>query len=140
VSAALKLVTVSNNTEFSRVYKRGKKAVCAYFSVHFLKRPETDLVKCNQVRFGFTLKKKTIGSAVERNLLKRRLKEGARDFLKKIEPASALSAYDIVITPFTSAKQADFHILKDRLIYVLNRNVVRDAYAEDRSAEMLKSA
>ncbi len=134
------LITLKKSAEFSRTYKKGKKTVTPYFSVHIFKRNEAENEKENAPRFGFTLKKKTIRSAVTRNKMKRRLKEAVRCFLVKPEIQDFTLDYDVVITPFSSIVQANFQAVLERVLYVLNRYIVREAFADIKSTDLLRSA
>ena len=63
-----KIISLSRNSEFQRLYRRGKSAVRPTLVMYAIKGRQ------GQIRLGITAGKK-IGGAVERNRAKRRLRE-----------------------------------------------------------------
>ncbi|MBV9339508.1 MAG: ribonuclease P protein component [Acidobacteria bacterium] len=85
------------HAEFERVYRQGRRYFASHLTVFFLRR--TDRAG---LRFGFTVGK-ALGGAVERNRMKRRLREAVRlSGLERAIPA------DIVINPRRSLLETDF--------------------------------
>jgi len=82
--------------DFELVYKRGKRHFTANMTLFYLRRADTE-----GARFGFTLPK-FLGGAVERNRIKRRLREAVRLHARMIAPV------DIVINPKKSALRVRF--------------------------------
>jgi ribonuclease P protein component len=104
------------HADFERVYKQGRRHFSASMTVFYWPRPETnasaDALAATRtrvsaphgLRVGFTVGR-ALGGAVERNRMKRRLREAVR-------LAGALScagvAADVVINPKKSLLKADF--------------------------------
>jgi ribonuclease P protein component len=93
---------VLRHGDFERVYKRGKRFFAAHMTVFYLRRDQEE-----RARFGFTVGK-FLGGAVERNRIKRRLREAVRLH------ASQLNApVDVILNPKKSALTADFAQLEN---------------------------
>ena len=80
-----KVIPLTENYEFRRVYARGKSAVRPTVVVYALRRPG------KTVRVGLTATKK-IGSAVERNRARRLLRESVRTLWPRLR-----SGVDLVL-------------------------------------------
>jgi ribonuclease P protein component len=95
------------HSDFERVYKQGRRHFAAHMTVFYLRRPD-DVLKC--ARVGFTVSK-ALGGAVQRNRIRRRLREAIRlgDFSTDV-------AVDVVINPKRSALAADFNDLQSEVI------------------------
>ncbi|HOA91612.1 MAG: ribonuclease P protein component [Bacillota bacterium] len=91
------------NTDFVRVYEKGKYSADRYVVVHFLPN------QLGVSRIGFSVSKK-IGKSVTRNLVKRRL----RAIMQKLSP-KIKQGYDIVISARVGAQEADFDSLEKSL-------------------------
>ena len=74
-----KIVALSNNKEFQNLIKK-KKISNKYITIYFGKLDNKDYKKLN---ISFSVKKK-IGNAVNRNKIKRRLRNIIDDAIKKI--------------------------------------------------------
>jgi ribonuclease P protein component len=87
------------HSDFERVYKQGRRHFAAHMTVFYLGRPDE---KLKGARVGFTVSK-ALGGAVQRNRIRRRLREAVRlgDFSTGV-------AVDVVINPKRSALTADF--------------------------------
>ena len=85
------------HADFERVYKRGRRHFAAHMTVFYLARERGE-----GLRIGFTVGK-VLGGAVERNRMKRRLREAAR--LRW--PEDRVPA-DVVINPKKSVLRVDF--------------------------------
>jgi len=94
------------HTDFERVYKQGKRYFAAHMTVFYLRRLEG-----SGPRVGFTVGK-GLGTAVERNRVRRRLREAVRLHRREID-----APVDVVINPKKSALKADFS--------ELDRDIVR---------------
>ena len=92
------------HTDFERVYKQGKRHFAAHMTVFFLRRSAGD-----GLRVGFTVGK-IVGSAVARNRVRRRLREGVR--LHRLE---LIAPVDVVIHPKKSARKAQFSELDSEI-------------------------
>ncbi len=84
-------VSLKQNHEFRRLYQKGKSAVSPYFAVYCRKtsRPESRLGITTGVR---------LGHAVQRNRVRRRIRELYRTNEKRLAPG-----YDIVVVARTRA-------------------------------------
>ncbi|WP_100065410.1 ribonuclease P protein component [Miniphocaeibacter massiliensis] len=96
-----------SNRDFRKVYKKGK----GYFNKHF-----TIIIRKNKLqgsRVGFSITKKH-GNAVERNKLKRRLKEIVRHNFNLIK-----EGYDIVVIPKQNTKNLSYQELEKSATHLL---------------------
>jgi ribonuclease P protein component len=94
------------HADFERVYKQGRRHFSASMTVFYWPRPEAvvELAKARPegLRVGFTVGR-ALGGAVQRNRMKRRLREAVR----MTRPAQGVSA-DVVINPKKSLLTNDF--------------------------------
>ena len=98
---------LARKSEFDAVYSTGKRRSNSHFAV-FVRANERPLS-----RFGFSIKK-TLGGAVVRNRMRRRLREMVRCHREEI-PAG----WDIVIHPKPSVAKAPFAALTAELLRLL---------------------
>ena len=92
------------HADFERVYKQGRRHFAAHMTVFYLRRQEGE-----GLRVGFTVGR-VLGGAVERNRMKRRLREAVR------RQCPGLTApVDVVINPKKSLLTADFAGLMDEI-------------------------
>ena len=75
-----KITSLSKNEDFKSILN-GKKISNKYLTIFFKKISDKDYKKLN---ISFITKKKTIGNAVKRNKIKRRLRNIMNDAIKKI--------------------------------------------------------
>jgi ribonuclease P protein component len=85
------------HADFERVYKQGKRHFATHMTVFYLGRTEGE-----GLRIGFTVGR-PLGGAVERNRMKRRLREAVR-----LNRPAESAAVDVVINPKKSLLRADF--------------------------------
>ena len=85
------------HADFERVYKQGRRHFSASMTVFYWQRPEA-----SGLRIGFTVGR-ALGGAVQRNRMKRRLREAVR-LTRPIDGANA----DVVINPKKSVLTVDF--------------------------------
>jgi ribonuclease P protein component len=94
------------HADFERVYKQGRRHFSATMTVFYWPRPELEtkpgLSAPRGLRIGFTVGR-ALGGAVDRNRMKRRLREAVR----MSRPAVGVVA-DVVINPKKSLLTADF--------------------------------
>jgi ribonuclease P protein component len=92
------------HADFERVYKEGRRHFSQSMTVFYVARtPSSACEETSQaLRVGFTVGR-TLGGAVQRNRMKRRLREAVRVSL----PAGNI-AVDVVINPRKSVLDADF--------------------------------
>lgn len=101
------------HADFERVYKLGKRHFSASMTVFYRQRPETVASSARAdaagtvlgARVGFAVSR-VLGGAVERNRMKRRLREAVR----LTRPAAGVNA-DVVIHPKKALLTADFSAL-----------------------------
>ena len=94
------------HADFERVYKLGRRHFAAHMTVFYLRRDE---LQPQGLRVGFTVGR-VLGEAVQRNRMKRRLREAVR--LNGFPPE--VSA-DVVINPKRSLLTADFEELRNEV-------------------------
>jgi ribonuclease P protein component len=88
------------HADFERVYKQGRKHFSSHITVFYLRREDGE-----GMRVGFTVGR-ALGGAVDRNRMKRRLRESVR--LTRPRPSPAV---DVVINPKKSVRTVTFPIL-----------------------------
>ena len=98
------------HADFERVYKSGRRHFSASLTAFYLARQEDETVEASAaaprgLRVGFTVGR-ALGGAVERNRMKRRLREAVR----LSHPPRRVSA-DVVINPKKSLLTMDFDAL-----------------------------
>ena len=98
-------VRLLRHTDFERGYKQGKRYFAGHMTFFYLRRIER-----NGPRVGFTVGK-VLGTAVERNRVKRRLREAVRLHRRELN-----AAVDVVINPKKSALKADFLALGSDIV------------------------
>jgi ribonuclease P protein component len=107
-------VRLLRHADFERVYKQGRRHFASHLTVFYLARQDG-----KGSRVGFTVGK-VLGGAVERNRMKRRLREAVR--LHGPVPA----AMDVVINPKKSLLTAPFADLRsevNRAFEVMEKSV-----------------
>ena len=96
-------IRLLRHADFERVYQKGRRHFSPHMTVFYLRRDSDE-----GLRIGFTVSR-ALGGAVDRNRMKRRLREGVR-----LRRPAACAAVDIVINPKRSLLSADFEtILKE---------------------------
>jgi ribonuclease P protein component len=85
------------HADFERVYKQGRRHFASHMTVFYLRGAEGQ-----GLRVGFTVGR-LLGGAVERNRMKRRLREAVRQHRRSVTAAA-----DVVINPKKSLLRADF--------------------------------
>lgn len=94
------------HADFERVYKQGRRHFAAHMTVFYQYREGEEL---KGARVGFTVSK-ALGGAVQRNRIRRRLREALR-----LSQFSTAIAVDVVINPKRSALTADFTGLRSEV-------------------------
>jgi len=105
------------HADFERVYKEGRRHFASHMTVFYLRRDAGD-----GLRVGFTVGR-VLGGAVQRNRIKRRLREAVRLH----RPVEAIPA-DVVINPKKSLLTAGFSDVEKeviRALEVIRRSVER---------------
>ena len=96
------------HSDFERVYKQGRRHFAAHMTVFFLRRRQGQGLD-EGLRVGFTVGR-VLGGAVQRNRMKRRLREAVRQHRQQ----AAVPA-DVVINPKKSVLNAEFSVLSQEV-------------------------
>ena len=103
------------HSDFERVYKQGRRHFSSHMTVFYLRQAEGDsslgAVPEKGARVGFTVGR-VLGGAVERNRIKRRLREAVR--LQRAVLKSA-GAVDVVINPKKSVLTLEFSVVLEEV-------------------------
>ena len=97
------------HADFERVYKQGRRHFAAHLTVFYWSRSGETGERSVGTRVGFTVSK-ALGGAVQRNRMKRRLREAVR--LEGVSPG--LNA-DIVINPKRTLLTVEFSELRNEV-------------------------
>lgn len=92
------------HADFERVYKQGRRHFAAHMTVFYLRRDEV-----SNLKVGFTVGR-GLGGAVERNRMKRRLREAVR-----LHRPVTLKGVDVVINPKKSLLTVDFAEIENEI-------------------------
>ncbi len=101
-------VRLLRHAEFERVYKQGRRHFSASITVFYWPRPAEETPTAG-LRVGFTVGR-ALGGAVQRNRMKRRLREAVR----MMRPPAGVAA-DVVINPKKSLLATDFAALQNEV-------------------------
>lgn len=110
------------HSDFDRVYKQGRRHFSSHMTVFYLRQAEGALPEIappetappeKRPRVGFTVGR-VLGGAVERNRIKRRLREAVRQRRSALQGAGACSV-DVVINPKKSALTVEFSVLLEEV-------------------------
>jgi ribonuclease P protein component len=96
------------HADFERVYKQGRRHFSASITVFYWPRPAQE-TPTSGPRIGFTVGR-ALGGAVQRNRIKRRLREAVR-----MSPPPAGVAADVVINPKKSLLTIEFAALQNEV-------------------------
>ncbi|MBO5212977.1 MAG: ribonuclease P protein component [Clostridia bacterium] len=117
----MKHIAICENHLFSKTYARGSKFICKDFVLYVLKDLKAfKLMKENPQkqyvnRVGITVSKK-LGGAVERNRIKRILREGLRQTEKDYD---LKKGYLVVLVARNSALSAKSDIIKKEIVHAM---------------------
>ena len=100
------------HADFEKVYRSGRRLFCAHMTVIFLRR---DSVPPGPARVGFAITR-MMGKAVDRNRVRRRLREATRLNLSAVG-----NAVDVVIHPKKSAQTMNFAELTQEVARAFER-------------------
>jgi len=98
------------HSDFERVYKQGRRHFSSLMTVFYLRRTEGALPD-RGARIGFAVGR-VLGGAVQRNRIKRRLREAVRLRRSVLHGAGAV---DVVINPKKSALTVEFTVVLDEV-------------------------
>jgi ribonuclease P protein component len=93
------------HADFERVYKQGRRHFSSNMTVFFLRQPED----AGKARVGFTVGR-VLGGAVQRNRIKRRLREAVR-----LRRSTLLGPVDVVINPKKSILTLEFVLVLEEV-------------------------
>jgi ribonuclease P protein component len=103
------------HSDFERVYKQGRRHFSSHMTVFYLRQAEgaspQGAVPEKGARVGFTVGK-VLGGAVERNRIKRRLREAVRLRRSVLKSAGAV---DVVINPKKSVLTLEFSVVLEEV-------------------------
>jgi ribonuclease P protein component len=103
------------HSDFERIYKQGRRHFSSHLTVFYLRRAEGDsstgAVGEKGARIGFTVGR-VLGGAVERNRIKRRLREAVRLRRALLKGAGAV---DVVINPKKSVLTLEFSVVLEEV-------------------------
>lgn len=91
------------HADFERVYKQGKRHFSSHMTVFYLRQTE------GRARVGFTVGR-VLGGAVQRNRIKRRLREAVR-----LRRAALKAPVDVVINPKKSVLAVEFPVVVEEV-------------------------
>ena len=94
------------HADFQQVYQRGRRQFTGNMTVFFLRRCAEEVSESSSVRVGLTVGK-VLGGAVERNRIKRRMREAVR-----LSWPTETAPVDIVFNPRKSVLQLPFGELR----------------------------
>jgi ribonuclease P protein component len=96
------------HSDFEHVYKQGRRHFSSHITVFYLRRAEGALPD-RGARIGFTVGR-VLGGAVQRNRIKRRLREAVR-----LRRAVLQGAVDVVINPKKSVLTVEFSVVLEEV-------------------------
>jgi len=103
------------HSDFERVYKQGRRHFSSHMTVFYLRQAEgaspNGALPEKSARVGFTVGR-VLGGAVERNRIKRRLREAVR--LRRAVLAG-VGAVDVVINPKKSVLSLEFSLVLEEV-------------------------
>lgn len=98
------------HSDFERVYKQGRRHFSSHMTVFYLRQGEAPSSEPS-ARVGFTVGR-VLGGAVERNRIKRRLREAVRLRRSVLKDAGAV---DVVINPKKSVLTLEFSVVLEEV-------------------------
>ena len=113
--------TLNKNHEFKRLYNKGKSAASQCVVVYCRRTGR------NENRIGFTVSTK-IGGAVQRNRVRRRLKE-----IYRLNEEKLSHGYDIVIVARVRSRYIGYHEMESSVLSLFRKlNIMREGKDEKR--------
>ncbi|MGR0318569.1 ribonuclease P protein component [Agromyces sp. ZXT2-3] len=107
---------ITSADDYRFIVRRGAKVAGAH-TVSYIRSREAG----SDARFGFIVSKK-VGTAVRRNLVRRRLKAAGREFVD-----GGVTAVDVVVRALPTAAGADYAELRGELAAALSARAARRA-------------
>jgi ribonuclease P protein component len=112
------------HSDFDRVYKQGRRHFSSHMTVFYLRRAEGP--SSGSVRVGLTVGR-VLGGAVDRNRIRRRLREAVRLRRSVLMGLADACSVDVVINPKKSVLTVEFSVVLDevgRALEVIAKKVV----------------
>jgi ribonuclease P protein component len=121
------------HADFDRVYRKGRRHFATHMTVFYLRREDDELQAQSPppFRVGFTVSK-VLGGAVQRNRMRRRLREAVR--LQAMPPPNG---FDVVINPKASLLTANFAELKAEIAKAFQ--VIQRSFSRENSSQNPKT-
>ena len=101
------------HSDFERVYKQGRRHFSPHMTVFYLPRP-SGAAETAGTRVGFTVGR-ALGGAVDRNRIKRRLREAVRLRRSVFSGVGLEAAADVVINPKKSVLTLEFQVVLEEV-------------------------
>lgn len=100
------------HADFRRVYEHGRRHFSGNLTAFYMRRPAEDSAT-DATRIGLTVSK-ALGNSVERNRIRRRVREAVRFHLREL--AGLAVPVDIVLNPKKSVLKIDFAVLSEEVL------------------------
>ena len=107
---------ITTADDYKGVVRRGRRYVTAHFVTYVRSGPEVQTSGARGARFGFIVAK-TVGGAVQRNRVRRRLKAACLALLDRVPPGN-----DVVIRALPGSSEASWEILRSEISESLERS------------------
>lgn len=115
---------IVHGSDYRNTVRRGRKSATAHCVVYVRPRPEDVLPEAQEPRFGFIVAK-TVGNAVVRNTVRRRLKAVAREALIRTSstPGFLPPRTDVVIRALPGSMEVPWSTLLEEITGVIDKGV-----------------
>ena len=107
---------ITTADDYKGVVRKGRRYVTPHFVTYVRSGPEVSTSGVQGARFGFIVAK-TVGGAVQRNRVRRRLKAASYLMLKDVQPGT-----DVVIRALPGCSDASWETLRSELTESLARS------------------
>ncbi|HHX96796.1 MAG TPA: ribonuclease P protein component [Clostridia bacterium] len=101
---------LQKNVQFRKIYQQGRSLASPLLVLYFL-RTKGEF----KPRIGFSISRR-LGSAVERNRLKRRLRAAIKEYLELLP-----SGVEIIFIARAPLKNSSFAVIKKNMLYLLRK-------------------
>ncbi|QDP42027.1 ribonuclease P protein component [Radiobacillus deserti] len=108
-----KAYRMKKNEEFQLVFKKGKSFANRQLVLYYLPKDNQE-----HFRIGLSVSKK-VGNAVERNQIKRYIRQAFLELEDQVQPH-----YDLIIIARKPVLDMDFHQVKNSLMHVLTKSKI----------------
>lgn len=106
---------ITTADDYKGVVRRGRRYVTPHFVTYVRSGPEVQTSGARGARFGFIVAK-TVGGAVQRNRVRRRLKAASFELLDQVSPG-----YDVVVRALPGSFDAPWDTVREELATSLGR-------------------